>query len=180
MAPPSYPATPPLGGVCCIEEQCVCGVDVSYSSIGSIRPLDRFILTRLMIHNSTIPSLTMPCQALPSPCSSSEGLRICSKITKVGKIQAANVSVTTLLYTTMSPESTKTADQRSAPSSSVSLGTLKSTGLYRYQPFSAATAARVLASSRLEPAPSPSLSLPEYTPRTNTGCLLFSPFSLSM
>src|SRR3954453_10290244 len=80
----------------------------------------------------------------------------------------------------MSPESTKTGDHGSAPSSSVSLGTRKSTGLYRYQPFSAATAARVLASSRLEPAPSPSLSLPEYTPTTNTGCLLFRPVSLNI
>src|SRR5271154_6250239 len=81
---------------------------------------------------------------------------------------------------TISPESTSSGVQGFAPGSSISLGTLKSRGLYRYHPFNAATAALVLASSRLEPAPSPSLSLPEYTPTTNTGCLLFRPVSLNI
>ena len=60
---------------------------------------------------------------------------------------------------------------------SVLLGTVTSNGLYKYQPLSAAAAARILASCSELPTPSPSLSLPEYTPTTNTGCLLSRPVS---
>jgi hypothetical protein len=61
---------------------------------------------------------------------------------------------------------------------STSLGTTTFIGLYKYQPFNAAVAALFLASSKLPPAPSPNLSLPENTPTTNTGCALARPVSL--
>jgi hypothetical protein len=50
---------PPRGVVFCIEEQCVCGVGVSYNSIGRHSSSDRFILTRLVIHYS-YPNYAMP------------------------------------------------------------------------------------------------------------------------
>ena len=50
------------------------------------------------------------------------------------------------------------------------LGTTTANGLYRYQPFNALIAARIRASSRLPPLPSPSFSLPLKTPTMYTGC----------
>src|ERR1700749_1388841 len=60
---------------------------------------------------------------------------------------------------------------------STSLGLTNSMGLYRYQPFNAATVALTLASLIDPPTPSPNLSKPEYTPTTNTGCELSLPVS---
>src|ERR1700744_6548463 len=61
--------------------------------------------------------------------------------------------------------------------SSCSLGYATSTGLYKYHPLSAATEARILASSSDAPAPSPTLSLPQYMPTTNTGAFVRRPVS---
>jgi hypothetical protein len=81
-------------------------------------------------------------------------------------------------YTITSPQSTRFGRHLLVSSSpSMLLGTVTSTGLYRYHDFNAAAAARVRASSSELPAPSPSLSCPLYTPTTKTGCLLNRPVS---
>jgi hypothetical protein len=81
-------------------------------------------------------------------------------------------------YTITSPQSTIFGFHLlGLTSPSMELGTVTSSGLYRYHPFSAAAAALNRASFNELPTPSPSLSLPEYTPTTNTGCLLSRPVS---
>ena len=80
---------------------------------------------------------------------------------------------------TTSPQSTINGSH-AFPSPSASLGTRSVNGLYKYQPFSAATAARTRASSRLPPVPSPNLSRPEKMPTMKTGCRVRRPVSLRM